>query len=71
MKSIGEIQSKEFDAQDFITTKEAAKLLRRSEWWLKNLRMVGGGPPYYKIGRGVLYRQSELIGWVQLLRVRG
>lgn len=57
--------------EEYITTKEVAKMLRRSEWYVKMLRKAGSGPPYYKTGRMVLYLAKDVNEWVQSLRVSG
>jgi hypothetical protein len=43
-----------------LTTREAAELLRRKKSCLESWRCRGGGPAFIKIGRGVLYRESDL-----------
>jgi predicted DNA-binding transcriptional regulator AlpA len=60
----------EVAADDFITTKEVAQILRKSEWWVKMLRRDGGGPPYYRLGRGIIYKRSELDEWIGLAQVK-
>ena len=32
---------------------------------LAKLACVGGGPPYYKIGRKVAYRERDLFAWAK------
>lgn len=54
---------------DMLTTKEVAKVLRRSDWYLKRLRTLKNGPPYYKIGKSVLYKRSDVIAWAEAARV--
>ena len=53
----------------FLTTVEAAKLLRISRRTLERMRVDGTGPRYLKVGPGkrsrVLYRQSELLTWLE------
>ena len=53
----------------FLTTKEVAAILRKSEWWVKMLRIKGGGPTYYKLGRNVVYRRDDLDKWIALAQV--
>ena len=36
---------------------------------LAKLRCVGGGPAYFKLGRKVLYRRSDLAAWLNARRV--
>lgn len=54
---------------EFVTTKEAAQILQKSEGYVKKLRMARSGPPYYKIGKSVLYKRDELTAWVESSRV--
>jgi predicted DNA-binding transcriptional regulator AlpA len=43
---------------------EAARRLRLSERTLERLRSTGDGPKFCKLGRRVLYLQSDLDAWV-------
>ncbi|MBW2142630.1 MAG: helix-turn-helix domain-containing protein [Deltaproteobacteria bacterium] len=48
----------------FIPTPEAARYLGGlSPRTLEKLRLTGGGPPFYKFGRRVLYRLEDLEIW--------
>jgi excisionase family DNA binding protein len=49
-------------------TPEAAKYAGCSHRTLEKLRQTGGGPVYLKIGRSVLYRQSDLDAWLEQCR---
>jgi hypothetical protein len=42
----------------------AAAFLSLSTQRLAKLRLAGGGPPYVKIGRSVLYRREDLEAWL-------
>ncbi|MBI1384726.1 MAG: helix-turn-helix domain-containing protein [Rhizobiales bacterium] len=57
------------DHDRYLTTKEAAALLRYSPRSLEQLRITGGGPPFCKLGDGprarVLYRLSDLRAWME------
>lgn len=53
----------------YLTSREVAAILRKSEWWVKMLRAKGGGPAYYKFGRNVVYRKGDLEEWLALARV--
>jgi len=35
---------------------------------LQSWRQRGGGPPYYKFGRKVVYREDELFAWIDSQR---
>jgi Helix-turn-helix domain len=45
-------------------TRQAAKAYGLSASWLNKLRVTGGGCPYIKAGRRVLYRKSDFAAWV-------
>ena len=50
----------------FLTTAEAAKLLRKSPSYLEKLRFYRQpGPPLTRIGRSVLYDRQGLIDWAK------
>src|SRR5262245_20246119 len=44
---------------------DAAKYLGIPENSLNNLRSTGGGPPYIKIGRRILYDVRDLDAWIK------
>lgn len=44
----------------FITPSELAQRWRISAQTLANWRSAGRGPPYIRLGRGILYRLSEI-----------
>jgi hypothetical protein len=54
--------------RQFLTTVEAAEILRLKPRTLEALRVEGTGPRYYKIGPGkrarVVYTRSDLEAWV-------
>ncbi|WOF44948.1 helix-turn-helix domain-containing protein [Sphingopyxis indica] len=47
----------------YLNNKEAAAFLRLSPRTLEKQRVVGGGPPFKKFGRRVLYDQHDLQEW--------
>lgn len=49
------------------TTKEVAERYRTSEGTVRYWRHAGIGPRGRKVGRRVLYRESELLRWDQAL----
>jgi len=49
----------------YLDTPAAAIFSKLSPSWLEVLRVRGGGPPYRKIGRRVLYRLNELEAWIE------
>ena len=54
---------------EYVTTSEAARIVRLSPRTLERLRVLGGGPPFLKAGRGkrarVLYRLADLKTWLE------
>jgi excisionase family DNA binding protein len=50
---------------DFLTITEAAALLRTPVATLRYWRHLGTGPRSFRIGRRVLYRLSDLEGWIK------
>lgn len=52
----------------FLTSNEAADLLRISRRTLERMRVDGSGPRYVKVGAGkrsrVLYRECEIDAWL-------
>jgi hypothetical protein len=54
---------------EFLTTEEAAKRLKRSAKTLEFWRLAGLGPPYYRQRRAVHYLASEVMTWGASSRV--
>lgn len=54
---------------DMLDTAEAAPITGWSRKTLANRRVIGGGPPFVKLGDGrrgtVRYRRSDLRAWLQ------
>lgn len=52
-----------------LTSSEAAEYLRMSARTLEDYRYEGGGPPFFRIGRGrrrmVLYDVADLNDWLR------
>ncbi len=54
----------------YLTSAEAAELLRTSPGVLANLRLHGEGPPYIRaFSRKILYDLEELERWISQYRV--
>nr|WP_245649157.1 helix-turn-helix domain-containing protein [Sphingomonas mali] len=47
----------------FFSNDEAASFLRLSPRTLEKYRVIGGGPPFYKLGRRVFYKRVDLEDW--------
>ncbi|WP_395396512.1 helix-turn-helix domain-containing protein (plasmid) [Novosphingobium sp. BL-8A] len=54
------------DSQSFLINNEAAAFLRLSPRTLEKYRVIGGGPPFHKFGRRVLYARADLQQWADL-----
>lgn len=51
--------------QKYLTSKEAAELLRTKVGTLANKRVKGDGPPFVKFGSKVLYEAEALDAWMK------
>jgi hypothetical protein len=51
-----------------LDTKKAAARVGLAAQTLNKLRCLGGGPPYYKHARKVVYRAPDLDAWLQARR---
>ena len=51
--------------ETFLTSAEAAEFLRISHRTLERFRVEGTGPKFMKAGRRVLYREQDLLGWLE------
>ena len=49
----------------YLTEIQAAKAINFSASTLRKLRCIGGGPRFLKVGGKILYRQEDLIAWVE------
>lgn len=53
------------DTEEFLTTGEAARVLRVSKLTLKNWRDRGEGPPHVRLGpKTIRYRLSSLMAYL-------
>lgn len=50
-------------ASVFLSNAEAAQFLNLSPRTLEKQRVIGGGPPFRKFGRRVLYAVTDLQAW--------
>ena len=48
-----------------LTTAEVAEMFRTSAETVRYWRHVGKGPRSYKVGRRVLYRESDVAAWAE------
>ena len=49
----------------YLTTAEAAQLLRLSPRTLEKHRLYGTGPEYRKIGGRVIYAATDIVAWAE------
>jgi len=45
--------------------KQVAQLIHKSEAWLERKRWEGGGIPYRKFGRHVLYDETDVLAYIE------
>lgn len=50
---------------DLLSTPKAASRLGLSPRTLEKWRLLGGGPPFRKLGRRVLYDPEDLADWLE------
>ena len=48
-----------------LTTSEVAERCRTSDSTVRYWRMVRCGPPGFKVGRRVLYREKDVAAWLE------
>jgi excisionase family DNA binding protein len=53
---------------ELLTIAEAAELLRAPVATLRYWRHLGTGPCSFRLGRRVLYRRDDLLGWIDTQR---
>jgi excisionase family DNA binding protein len=49
----------------YMTPKEAARYLKSSASTLAKRRLSGNGPIFFRIGRAIRYRQSDVDAWLE------
>ena len=59
------MQREHLNARRMLRTDEAAEYCGSSASTFEKLRLTGGGPPYSKIGRRVVYRVEDIDSWLQ------
>jgi predicted DNA-binding transcriptional regulator AlpA len=56
-------------APEFMTTKQVSDLVGNSVDWLIRARAdPGKGPPYYRLGGRICYREAEIMTWIRQSR---
>ena len=56
--------------RELLDSKGAAAYLRSARQTLAQMRVLGTGPGYYKVGRRILYDRAELDAWLDTKRRR-
>ena len=57
------------DPDRLVMEHEAAEIMCQSVRTLQKWRVTGFGPHFYKIGRSVRYKRSEVIDWIDARRM--
>ncbi len=57
--------AKDLSTIQYYSVRDAADFMGLSEGLLNKLRVMGGGPPYFKLGRAVKYKRSDLVEWAE------
>lgn len=52
-------------ASDWITTTEYAAIARTTENTIRYWRQISYGPVGFRLGRRVLYSESEVLAWIE------
>jgi Helix-turn-helix domain len=55
-------------AGPYLIEREAAELTRFSSGHLRNMRSLGRGPKYLRVGGAIRYRLSDLLDWMEASR---
>jgi predicted DNA-binding transcriptional regulator AlpA len=50
------------------SAREAAAILGVSKSWLDKKRVLGGGPPFFRFGRRVVYDERDIEKWAAMTR---
>jgi predicted DNA-binding transcriptional regulator AlpA len=53
------------DKVRLLTERDVATLIGFSVFWLQRTRLIGGGPPFIKLGRSVRYPAARLAEWLE------
>jgi excisionase family DNA binding protein len=53
---------------EFLSEHQVAELLCQSVRTIQKWRVTGYGPAFYKFGRSVRYRRSEVAEWIEMRR---
>jgi predicted DNA-binding transcriptional regulator AlpA len=64
---LGAVERSPYD--DSGDVRVAARHTGLSKSWLDKQRALGAGPPYFKIGRRVVYRLADLDAWMAKHRI--
>lgn len=53
------------DIAPYLTESEASELTRFSRGTLRNMRSLGNGPRFIRVGKAIRYRRIDLIDWME------
>ena len=63
-------ENMDYSVEEFVRTKEAARILKLSESLLEKMRVTGNGPPFCKAGpRIVVYRVGDILNWLESRKI--
>jgi hypothetical protein len=60
----------EIDDDAMLDAEAAERLIGLRKATLAKMRCIGGGPPFVKAGRRVLYRRADIKAWLDARRVK-
>jgi hypothetical protein len=64
----GDLLETQATKKRLVISRDAALYVGLAQQTLAKLRVIGGSPPYYKIGRQVLYDRADLDAWLAVRR---
>lgn len=65
IENVNVIAAADWQRSPFLSNDEAAAFLRLSPRTLEKYRVIGGGPPFRKLGRRVFYVGADLTAWAE------
>ena len=69
-KVVAEVPIIPQDSEALLDAEQVSAYVRRAPQTLAKLRSIGGGPPFYKIGRNVYYKRSDVDDWLAFRKRR-
>ena len=60
------MEAQELEVPVYLTQRQVAEMVGKSEAWLERSRWSGiGGPVFTKIGRSVRYSMDDIVKWLE------